>query len=159
MKKEQREAIQHELNDIYQAAGGFLHPHAVRDFAATHEDSAIRKWMNARGAYDEKRALSEYQNRLCRELIMRVRITVPDGAGKQHNVRAYVSIADERKNRVGYRGMVAVMADDEQHQRLLATAMSELRAFERKYQSLEDILALRPVFQAIHSLQTEEVEG
>lgn len=73
-------------------------------------------------------------------------ITVVSEAKEAENVRAFVRVSS------GYQPMSVVLESRDMTQELLAIAMRELRAFQRKYATLEK---LAPVFEAIEAVDEE----
>lgn len=142
--------LREELNGLL-AQNGTLKPEHIVGFAASRPDSALHAWMAARGAYDPQRAMAEHAKMLARELIMRVNIVIPDGAGQSRTIRNYVSLSYDRKLGNGYRDALAVLSDDELRAQMEATFKGELLAFERRFQMLKDLEKYSPVFRAIRA--------
>lgn len=137
-----------ELNDLI-AQDGMLKPDQIVGFAAARPDSALHAWMEARGAYDPQRAMHEHARMLARELIMRVNIEVPDGAGSSRSIRGYVSLSSDRKFGAGYRDALAVLSNDELRAQMESTFRQEMLALERRFQVLKSLEKYSPVFRAI----------
>jgi hypothetical protein len=143
-----RSRVNAELEALRQLHDGFLkQEHVVQ--AARVEGSALHEDFSRQGLWDEARAAErarlEYAGR-----IIRLYVVVRDE--EREPVRALVSIMSDRTSdeRPGYRSIDDVLADEELSQALLATALMELRAFRRKYQSLQ---ALTGIFVEIETLE------
>lgn len=126
-----------ELDRIYRERGR-LEPMDVVDesWAADAPLHCCFEWNDAVAAekYRENQASG----------IIRAIITIGDEPKKDSCVRAFVHVENT------YRPMTAVVNSESRMQELLMTALNELSAFRRKYNSLSK---LGPVFAAIDSIQ------
>jgi len=112
---------------------GLLKPREVVDFArssktAIHEDF---EWNNTKAA--ECHRLEQ-----ARKLI-RVFVEVRQIHQMDQRVRVFTSLNDDRRIGGGYRPMVQVLSSVSLRKKLLATALTELRAFSNKYAELREL--------------------
>ena len=145
-----RDDIVYELHQLTTQHGGIVLPQKVVEFARD-KDTALH------GAFewDDGEAAEKYRIQQARELLrVHVRMLLPNG--RPGNIRAFVSLTEDRKNGGGYRPMIDVMGDAELRRRLVIDAIGELQAFERKYKNLTELSA---VFEAARKLskKTESV--
>lgn len=128
---------------------GLIKPSHIVAFAKRRKTSAIGKWMEKQGGFDPDKSMKAFQIALARQLIMRVKIVVPDGHGDVLRIRAYVSLDADRRTGAGYRNAMSVLSEDEYRMQLAATFAHELAALETRYQTLRRIERFAPVFKAI----------
>lgn len=76
-------------------------------------------------------------------MIIRSIVTVQESEQGQQQVRAFVHVEQR------YKPISIVVNSEKQMSELLETALSELRAFKRKYETLKE---LSPVFDAIEEI-------
>lgn len=119
---------------------GLLKPSEVVTFAK-NPDTELHKHFE----WDDSEAAGRYRIEQARGLIQRVWVTVLPNESVTH--RAFVSLMPDRASAGGgYRDIEGVMADPVKTKSYLETALSEFRALQRKYQSVE---ALAPVYSAL----------
>jgi hypothetical protein len=95
--------------------------------------------------WDDAKASHAYRVWQARVLIARVRIVRDEQTEKA--IPMFVSIMRDRAEEGGgYRTLESVLLDQTLYGELLATALSELRAFQERYASFKE---LKPVFAAI----------
>lgn len=95
--------------------------------------------------WDDPTAAELYREHQARQVIRSVVVQAETVTHAPVEVRAMVKL----DNRRGYQPIDVVVSDRLDSIRLLEQAMSELRAFERKYEALSQ---LRPVFDAMHGV-------
>lgn len=83
--------------------------------------------------------------------ILRVFVKIEGSEEKPIKVRAFVSLPADRKNGHVYRRIEDVMADPKQREELLAMALTELLAFQKKYKALTELAG-------VHNAITEMIE-
>lgn len=97
--------------------------------------------------WSDKRAAEEYRKNQARHLIAAIEVRVQEDNGKTTApVRAFVSIGPSADK---YLSVFTVMSDPTNRRKLLAQALSELAAFQKKYESLNELAA---VFQAAQQI-------
>lgn len=127
------EAGLRELNEL--ALAGNLTPAAVLE-RATDASNALHELFT----WDDERAAHLRRLDEARGIIMSVKVrieTQPDRPAI--SVRAFVSLAEDRLNRTGYRPITVVMGDPVQRAQLLQTAMGEMDALRRRYAQLSEL--------------------
>ena len=132
-----------ELEEWCKKEGGILTPERVVELAAdpdTHCHSSF-EWDNTEAA----RAYRIIQART----LMRVVLTVVPNVDEP--IRAFVSIAEDRKRPSGgYRMMADVMFDPKRREALVKTALIEFKALQHRYKELSE---LSGVFAAIEHVE------
>lgn len=92
--------------------------------------------------WDDQKAANKYRESQAM-LIVRSIVTVQESNGSPQQVRAFVHVEQS------YKPISVVVNSEKQMAALLETALSELRAFKRKYETLRE---LSPVFDAIEEV-------
>ena len=93
--------------------------------------------------WDDTAAAYKYRVKQAKEIIQTI-VTVSDSAPQLPPVRAFVSVSRD------FHPIKIVLDDKEMKESLLSCAVSELKAFERKYSTLSE---LAEVFEAIKSVE------
>ena len=101
--------------------------------------------------WDNSAAAEKYRLLQASELI-RVSVEIIDCGGNRDPVmvRAFTSLTTERGVSGGYRATVQVLSNKQMREQMLADAIAELRAFERRYAILKE---LAEVFAAARKLR------
>ena len=154
--KEQRTQIEAELKALLSKGGGTVSKKQVVAYAKRNKTSAIRAWLDKKGAFDPKKAIDAYSSALAQSLLMSVTILTPDGAGETFRIRAYVSLPSDRKTGVGYRDVMDVMSNDASMAELESTFLQDLGAFERRYDMIRKAGRFADVFAAIRAVSAKE---
>ena len=154
--KEQREQIEAELRALLEKNGGTVSKKNVVAYAKRNKTSSVRAWMDEKGAFDPKKAIEAYSLALAQSLLMSVTILTPEGAGEVFRIRAYVSLATDRKTGAGYRDVMDVMSNEASMAELEALFLSDLSAFERRYDVIRKAGRFADVFAAIRSVSAKE---
>lgn len=102
-------------------------------------------YMHSMFEWDNKIAGDKYREIQAQKIVHNL-VFVVDEKPDTTPVRVFVSNPDERKVFTPIR---VIMRNEDSYQKLLQTALSELKAFERKYSSLSE---LSEVFDAIDAL-------
>ena len=121
-----------ELDALREQNGGTLKQQSIVDYARDPATALHSKfeWNDARGG--EKFRLIQAQ-----QLIRLYVIRQPEA---ETPTRVIVSLQQDRhKNGPGYRGLNDVLRVPELRNNLLATALMELRAVQRKYSTLQEL--------------------
>ena len=92
--------------------------------------------------WDDQKAANKYRESQAM-LIVRSIVTVQESNGSPQQVRAFVHTEQS------YKPISVVVNSEKQMAALLETALSELKAFKRKYETLK---VLSPVFDAIEEV-------
>ena len=101
--------------------------------------------------WDNTEAAEKYRLLQASELI-RVSVEIIDCGGNRDPVmvRAFTSLTTERGESGGYRATVQVLSNKQMREQMLADAIAELQAFERRYAILKE---LAEVFAASRKLR------
>lgn len=143
--------VQQEIERLLDENGGTLPPRVVVE-AARPETSVLHKMFD----WEDSEAAEKWRLHQARQLIRVCVTVVQSDSGRTIPHRVFVNMADERKDRVGYRRMVDVMADADYRQRLLLQARAEMKAFRVKYAGIE---ALAGVFSAMEEAEVEAAQA
>ncbi len=130
-----------ELELIRTEHNGLLRPHDVVKFARDPKTSLHKKFT-----WDDTKAAEEYRLWEARALI-RVAVIVEENTSEE--VRAYVSITDNRGKEGGYMAVAEVLDNKKLRARMLQDAIDDLNFFRDKYNSLKNLSEIKPVFVAI----------
>ena len=125
-----------ELNRIY-TKNGALNPSDIVD-ESRPEDAPLHDCFEWR----DDVAAEKYRE-LQAQAIVRAIVAVNEDVSKPESVRAFVHVRNT------YEPISVVVNDAEKMQEVLQTALRELAAFRRKYETLSE---LAPVFRAIDEL-------
>lgn len=142
-----------ELDRIAEKNNGKLTPGIVLTWAEMHPTTALGRQF----CWDDGKAAHKYRIEQAARLI-RLRVTVVEVPKKNEriyvNVRKYVSLSTERKTHENtvYRETESVVNKPETRSIMLADAISELAAFQRKYITLSE---LKPVFDAFEQISKD----
>lgn len=151
---EKRKTQLSELEQIRGENDGLLPPRAVVEFARDPLTA-----LHGEFTWDDAVAAEERRLDQARRLI-RVMVTIEHIADKDRRVRAFVSVMDDRRMAGGgYRSTVEVMQDDERRERMLATALMELRAFKRRYSVLQELASVFEAAEEVLSAHSRKEEG
>lgn len=127
-----------ELNRIY-TKNGALNPADIVD-ESRPEDAPLHDCFEWR----DDVAAEKYREQQA-QTIVRAIVASNEDAPKSESVRAFVHVRNT------YEPISVVVNDAEKMQEVLQTALRELAAFRRKYETLSE---LAPVFRAIDELTT-----
>ena len=117
-------------------------PQELVNYARNNPNSELHKCFE----WNDTVAAEKYRVSQARDVIRYLRITVPTEEGnlEKTNVRLFVSTNSHDNN---YKATEIVFQNKTEYDKLLAEAMSELKAFKQKYQGIKElskILALIP---------------
>ena len=104
--------------------------------------------LHADYEWDNKKAAEEWRLHQSRHFINSLSI-VTTVKEKETPVRAFFITTEANK----YEPITAIVREENKYNSLLSTALSELKAFERKYNTLTE---LTPVFEAISEVLNDE---
>lgn len=130
-----------ELRKLYKRGKRSLRPARVVA-AARDPDSPLHKFF----CWDDSKAAAEFRLIQARQLIARVRLTIPAGSGEVREVRAYHAV---RSKAAGYSHLEDVLASAELKAALLSQMAADLERVRERYASLESIAAARRVLEVI----------
>ena len=122
------------------ASHGVLTPQIVLE-AARSQRSALHRLFE----WDDTAAAEKFRLTQARNLIRTVRVVITAPNTEPREVRAYVSPAHGQ----GYYGIATVLSKEELRLQLLAQAMREMEAFQRKYATIQE---LSDVLEAMDSV-------
>ncbi len=129
------------LKELAESAGGALSPAAVVE-AARPNNSPIHDQF----VWDDTEAAKRFRLQQASELL-RVTVELIEVKSESYEVRAFTSLSPDRaKDGQSYRATVAVLTNRQMRAQMLADAMAELDAFQKKYATLSE---LSEVFAAI----------
>lgn len=138
--------VKTELETIRLKSGGVLSEESVVDEASKPDHP-----LHDRFTWDDSEAGRLWRLEEARMLIRSVYVTFENKGSEPIRVRAYTSLPSDRMSDGGYRSLSDVMSNKELRKELLAAALSDLEAFQRKYSRLEE---LAPVFIAMQKVRT-----
>lgn len=127
-----------ELERIRKANDGILRPADVV-FAARSKSSPLHDWFE----WDDGKAADEYRLEQARRLI---RFTIEKVGPEEQNIRAYVSLRQDREEGNSYRSLREVVAAKPLREELLRQALAEADAWRKRYESFVE---LKEIFTAI----------
>lgn len=113
---------------------GKVYPENVVEFAKDEQTA-----LHARFCWDDAEAGEQYRLLQAERIIREVKVRIVANDTATQVVRAYYSLASDRKDDGGYTSIVKIMGDAELKAELLKTAKVELSAFRRKYAVLSDL--------------------
>ena len=111
------------------------------------EKAPLHKCFN----WNDTEAAEKYREIQAKKLINFIVIEVPKADSEENQtVRAFVNVAPQPVKRHGqFMSTVVAMADETLRDRILKTALMELKAFQKKYSSFQE---LSEVFSAINDI-------
>lgn len=130
-----------------ESIGEEVKPQQMVDYAKLHKSSELYKcftWSDSIAA--DKYRLYEARQ-IQRNLIIR-KLPSPESQERQPKV---IRLMMRTETTGGYKSIINIMRNEDEREKLLAMAKSELHAFERKYATLADT-ELRDVLIAISAL-------
>ena len=133
---EAQEAIQKELDQL--TRDGVLMPEDVVRFAKNPKTALHQQFE-----WDDSAAAHQHRLEQARAVIRTYVIVEPSHSSEP--VRALVSLTQDRRAGGGYRTIKSVLSDQELYAQLLADALNELSAMQRKYSRIRE---LNKVFRA-----------
>lgn len=125
------------LSELEDEHGGELQPQDVVDAARDVESP-----LHSQFEWDDTEAGEKWRRHQARQLIRAVVHMQPAKDGSLVPVRVYASLTPDRVERNGYRRIVAIMANPDQRRQLLLDARAEMRLFQEKYRSLNELSAV-----------------
>lgn len=147
-----RERVNEELDALRVTHGGLLKQEQIVAFARANPDSALWEDFENQSLWDDSHAAEQarlaYASRIIRLFVLK---PVDD---QKPPVRALVSLIEDRKagsGFPGYRHINDVMNDEGLRLNLIQTALIELRACRRKYDTL---IELAEVWDAVAKVET-----
>ena len=150
MKRNPAGQIAQEMAQVRRRNGGTLTPASVLKFARSHPKSAIYSRIDRAGLWADDKAAEKGRLLFCQKLILQVRVRMLVN-GKKVSTRTYVSIITDRREGGGYVSVVQAMRTKQGREAVLATALAEFVALERKYRTLQE---LGPIFASIRNVQS-----
>lgn len=123
-----------ELDRIYQR-DGVVSPEAV-----VKDNTDPSAPLHGCFEWDDTKAAHKYRVSQAQHIIRTI-VTIPDASPQKEPVRAFVNVSSD------YHPTRVVMENSDMRNELLASALAELKAFQRKYSALSE---LSGVFDAIN---------
>jgi hypothetical protein len=144
-KPTKKDEIQAELERIAALNGGILRPADVVDAARP-----VSSVLHSQFEWDDTEAAEQYRLWQARQVI---RVTVEYCQQVGREIKVFVSLKDDRKQKGGgYRTMVNVMSDKQRRVILVNEALEELNRIQIKYSHLQE---LATVWKAITAAKTK----
>lgn len=138
------EKIIEELESLEDGQGIVL-PERVVEFARNPETA-----LHSKFTWDDTEAARQYRLWQARQIIrVTVRMVQLPERLEPTQVRAYVSLPDDRKCGGGYRSITKVMDSDDLRQQLLDAAKEELATFRRKYRDIKELAEINQAIDRI----------
>lgn len=152
-----RERVNAELDILRAKHNGLLKQEQIVEYARD-PNTALYEDFDRQGLWDDAYAAETarlaYAGRIIRLYVIK---PVEDQAAP---VRAMVSLIDDRKVKSGlpgYRYIEDVLSDDALRANLLQTALMELRAFRRKYESLKELAGVWVAIDEMDAKDSSEI--
>ena len=142
MKK--KDLIKFELEKIANKKGGLLNPHDVVEFAR-NEKTALHSCFD----WDNSEAAEKWRLHQARMLI-RIVVNIIPQVDENKEYRMFVSLTPDRQPGNGYRPVLTVLSKDMLKAQMLMDAMSEQKAFRKKYETVRELCG---VFKEIDKLE------
>lgn len=137
-----------ELRRIAKENEGVLQPELVVQAARLPSSP-----LHSHFTWDNGDAAEKYRLIEAQKLIRTTIELLPCPDGSKRPVRVFVSLRDERREEEsGYRLMTEVMDDTQMRQQLLNDALADLEAFQKRYESLQE---LAEVFTAVRKVRSK----
>lgn len=133
-----------ELKQIENENGGYIVNTQVLE-RAREEASALHKHFE----WGDDVAAENFRLLQANQLIRAVMKVMPRRDGGAERVHAYVSLSEDRGTGV-YRAIATVMSDQDMHAAMLADALRDFAALERKYGKLRE---LAPLFDHVRTVR------
>jgi|SRR3990170_5874 len=123
--------IKEELEEIRSQNNGILYPEKIIEYAKNPETKLHSKfeWNDSDAAHLYRIAQAQQ--------VIRVVMTIIPNTNKE--TRMYVSLSNDRTADGAYRHVVDVLSDETSKMQLIHDVLSELRAFQRKFEVLQDV--------------------
>lgn len=137
------------LEVIREQCGGLLKADGILADAAA-EASPLHPFFE----WDDSVAAREHRLEQARLLVRSIRVVIQSN-GKAAPMRAYVHI--DRPDINAYMTTASVMSDLDLSQMTLAKAKADLRSWRDRYQELQVLAEIKPVFEAIEAVVEEPV--
>ena len=138
LKEANRRQLTEALREIAAAHDGRLIAEDVVD-AARDPDSPLHDHFE----WDDEKAGDAFRLIQAGMLIRRIKVHVMrddgDGAAKMMTVRSLVSLPEARANRAGYESIDTVLGDKRKREELLAQALKDMEALQRRYDNLTEL--------------------
>ncbi len=142
MDAKEEVAVFEEIEQIHEKHGQ-LTPGLIVEFAKGKKTA-----LHGRFEWNDATASHLYRLRQARD-ILRVFVKIEGSDGGPIRVRAFVSLPSDRLNGHAYRRIEDVLANPKQREELLAMALTELRAFQKKYQVLTELVGVHSAISKI----------
>ena len=130
-KRVDRDDLQAELEQIRQEHDGLLKAEDVVDFARNPNTA-----LHSKFTWDDTEAAERFRLMQARQVI---RVFVKIYPREKQQVRAYVSLVDDRRKGGGYRSTEEVLRASSLRDALVFQAHREMKAFVERYEHLEEL--------------------
>lgn len=129
------QAIGEALEVVRERNGGFLDPASVVD-AAREEGSPL----HSNFIWEDSIAAAHYRQQQASVLVCSITTTYPETQGKA--TRYYVHVQPSPQEEAKYFPVHVAMKDEFMREKLLSSALKEMRSFMKKYETLEELAKL-----------------
>lgn len=135
------------FKDIMRKNGGLLNTDSIVE-SARDKASPLHEYFT----WGDKEAADKWRKREAGTLIESFKIYNEE---LKINVRAFTSLAEDRKKGDGYRWTTEVLGKPNLREQLIETALAELRATQRRFDNIKE---LERVWGAVREVEEEVVE-
>jgi|SRR5580658_766964 hypothetical protein len=145
-----RKRVNAELAALVDQHGTLKQEHVVE--AARKKRTALYEEFDRQGLWSDEKAAERARLEFAGRLIRIYMIRISDDQASP--VRALVSISDDRRpgsDLPGYRRIQDVLKDPTLREQLVATALMELRACQRRYAELKELAAVWAALDEVHT--------
>lgn len=134
-----KEEIYLELEQIRRAAGGYLRPTDIVEYAR-NEASVLHSYFT----WDDSEAAYKYRLAEARALI---RVCVHVSEQTSEKIRAFVSLTPDRNSSGGYRAIADVLDNQILMEVLMKDVIAELAAFKRKFERFRELAEINGLIE------------
>lgn len=142
----EKRTIREELEEIRKCNDGFIDPAKIVEYAR-NPDTAL----HGQFTWDDTKAAEQYRFWQARQVIRLEFDIIPGKNGVPREVRAFVSLIDDRRGEEerGYRYIIDVLDSSELRIKLLEEAKKEMTIFRRKYGLLVELAEIFEVMDKV----------
>ena len=140
--------IKNEIRALADRHGGILTAAQLVEHARDNPLSALHGCFD----WDVNEAAEKWWLAQAHKLLRQFKIKVEGDDGATITIRGFVSLPSDRGPEGLYRSTLTVLGEEDQLAEMVETAKNELAAFRTKYAALQQVAAMRPIFEAIEAL-------
>lgn len=129
-----------KVADEISSIGISVKPEEIVD-KARDESTELHKCFE----WDDTKAAERYRLHQARQIVCHLIIKEVDNAPQKHEVRVFY----KTDNTEGYKSVEYIMRNENEYQKLLERALSELSSFKKKYSTLKELNGLWGVINSL----------